>query len=211
MGGKEFLDPYTLCWPDGVFPLGQDALALGNFASLKSGWQVCDLGTGSGVLLLLLAGRQPNVTLLGVERDLLAAQTARENLERNGLAGHIVPEDLRQLSLPAGTFDLVVSNPPYFSVGSGDSAGPERSEEQCTLEELCTCAGRLLRNGGRFALCHRPERLTDLLCTLRTNRLEPKRLELVSHDRAHPPSLILIECIKQGRSGVKITTSLRFP
>ena len=62
MGGKEFLDPYTLCWPDGVFPLGQDALALGNFASLKSGWQVCDLGTGSGVLLLLLAGRQPNVT-----------------------------------------------------------------------------------------------------------------------------------------------------
>lgn len=211
MGGREYLDPYTLDWPDGVFPLGQDALALGNFASLKSGWQVCDLGTGSGVLLLLLAGRQPNLTLFGVERDLLAAKTARENLEHNGLAGHIIPEDLRRLSLPSGTFDLVVSNPPYFPVGSGDSAGPERSEEQCTLEELCTCAGRLLRNGGRFALCHRPERLTDLLCTLRANRLEPKRLELVAHDRAHPPSLILVECIKQGRPGVKITTSLRFP
>ena len=211
MSGREYLDPYTLYWPDGVFPLGQDALALGNFAPLKPGWRVCDLGTGSGVLLLLLAGRQTNLTLFGVEYDPLAAQTARENLERNGLSGQILPEDLRQLSLPAGTFDLVVSNPPYFSVGSGVSAGPERSEEQCTLEELCTCAGRLLRNGGRFSLCHRPERLTDLLCSLRAKRLEPKRLELVAHDRFHPPSLVLVESIKQGRPGLKITTSLRFP
>ena len=200
----ERLEPYTLSWPDGVFPLGGDALALGNFASVRPGWRVCDLGTGSGALLLLLARRAEGLSLTGVEIEPLSAQTARENLERNGLSGEIVTGDLRVLPLPAGRFDLVVSNPPYFPVGSGKSGGPARSEESCTLDELCAAAGKLVKNGGRFALCHRPERLVDVVCALRAHGLEPKRLKLVSHGPGHPPSLLLIESVKQGKPGLAI-------
>ena len=197
------MGPYTLSWGDGIFPLGGDALALGAFASVRPGWRVCDLGTGSGALLLLLARRADRLALTGVEVDPLSAQTARNNLESNGLAGEVVAGDLRTAPLPAGGFDLVVSNPPYFPVGSGKSGGPARSEEFCSLAELCAAASRLVKNGGRFALCHRPERLVDVLCALRSCRLEPKRLKLAAHGPGHPPSLLLVEAVKQGRPGLK--------
>ena len=169
---EEQLTPYTLRWPEGVFPLGSDTLALGDFATLRRGWKVCDLGTGSGALLLLLHRREPTITLTGVELDPLSARTARENLEANSLPGTVLEGDLRSLPLPTGHFDLVISNPPYFSLHTGPSAGGQRSEETCTLPELCARAARLLKNGGRFALCHRPERLTDLLCELRRHGIE---------------------------------------
>lgn len=203
MKKTEQLGSYTLFWEDGVFPLGGDALALGAFASVRPGWRVCDLGAGSGALLLLLARRADRLALTGVEVDPLSAQTARNNLESNGLAGEVVAGDLRTAPLPAGGFDLVVSNPPYFPVGSGKSGGPARSEEFCSLAELCAAASRLVKNGGRFALCHRPERLVDVLCALRSCRLEPKRLKLAAHGPGHPPSLLLVEAVKQGRPGLK--------
>ncbi len=208
MKKTEQLGPFLLSWRDGVFPLGGDALALGEFAGVKPGWRVCDLGTGSGALLLLLARRAENLSLTGIDIDPLSARIARENLAANGLPGEILTGDLRTVSLPAGNFDLVISNPPYFPVGSGKSGGPARSEEFCTLEQLCAAAGRLVKNGGRFALCHRPERLTDMLCALRAHDLEPKRLKLVSHGPGHPPSLLLAEAVKQGRPGVSIETAV---
>lgn len=204
MEKTEQLGPYTLSWKDGVFPLGGGALALGAFSTVKPGWRVCDLGTGSGVLLLLLARRAEGLALTGIDIDPLSARIARENLESNGLPGEILTGDLRRESLPAGGFDLVVSNPPYFPVGSGKSGGPARSEEFCTLAELCASAGRLVKNGGRFSLCHRPERLTDVLCALRAHNLEPKRLKLVSHGPGHPPSLLLVEAVKGAGPGLSI-------
>ena len=206
MRKAEQLGPYTLSWDSGVFPLGGDALALAAFATVRSGWRVCDLGTGSGALLLLLAGREAGLSLTGVELDPLSARTARENLAANRLSGEIVAGDLRAVPLPAGGFDLVVSNPPYFPVGCGKSGGPARSEECCSLEELCAAAGRLTQNGGRFALCHRPERLADVICSLRANRLEPKRMKLVSYSPGRPPSLLLLEAVKQGRPGLRVET-----
>jgi len=200
----EQLGPYTLSWPEGVFPLGGDALALGEFATVKPRWQVCDLGTGSGALLLLLARREASLRLSGIDRDALSAQTAGENLRRNGLSGAILCGDLRNSPFSAGQFDLVISNPPYFPVGSGHDAGPARSETFCTLEELCRAAARLLKNGGQFALCHRPERLADVMCALRAHALEPKRMKLVAHSPAHAPSLLLIESVRQGRPGLAI-------
>ena len=200
----EQLGPYSLSWPEGVFPLGGDTLALGEFAMIKPRWKVCDLGTGSGALLLLLARRAEGLSLTGVELDPLSARTARDNLAANGLAGEIVEGDLRTAPLPTGSFDLVVSNPPYFPVNAGKSGGRARSEECCTLEELCAAAARLVKNGGRFALCHRPERLTDVLCTLRKYHLEPKRLKLLSHSPGHPPSLILVEALRQGKPGLAV-------
>lgn len=204
MKKTEQLGSYTLSWDSGVFPLGGDALALGEFSTVKPAWRVCDLGTGSGVLLLLLAGRGSGLDLTGVELDPLSAQTARENLAANRLSGEIVTGDLRTAPLSPGSFDLVISNPPYFPVGSGKSGGQARSEECCSLEELCAAAGRLVKNGGRFALCHRPERLADVICALRAHGLEPKRMRLVSHSPEHSPSLLLLEAIKQGRPGLTI-------
>lgn len=204
MKKTEQLGSYTLSWDSGVFPLGGDALALGEFSTVKPGWRVCDLGTGSGVLLLLLAGRGSGLDLTGIELDPLSAQTARENLAANRLSGEIVTGDLRTAPLSLGSFDLVISNPPYFPVGSGKSGGQARSEECCSLEELCAAAGRLVKNGGRFALCHRPERLADVICALRAHGLEPKRMRLVSHSPEHSPSLLLLEAIKQGRPGLTI-------
>lgn len=200
----ETLGPYTLELPEGVFPLGGDTLALGAFATLRPHWRVCDLGTGSGALLLLLAGREPTLALTGVELDPTAAQTAQHNLDVNGLEGQALCCDLRSNPLPAGQFDLVISNPPYFSVGSGKSGGSARCEEACTLDELCASAARLTKNGGRFALCHRPERLTDVLCALREHGLEPKRLKLLAHSPAHPPSTMLVEAVRQGKPGLDI-------
>ena len=198
--GREQLGPYTLSWPEGVFPLGGDALALGEFATVRPRWRVCDLGTGSGALLLLLARRAEGLSLTGVEQDPLAARTARDNLAANGLPGELVLGDWREIPLPAGAFDLVVSNPPYLPPGSGRGDDPARMELHGGLEELCAAAGRLLKNGGRFALCHRPERLCDVLCTLRAHGLEPKRLKLV----AHSPALLLVEAVKGGRPGLTV-------
>lgn len=200
----EQLGTYTLTQPDGVFPLGTDTLALGGFATVRRGWQVCDLGCGGGALLLLLAGRQTDLTLTGVELDPTAARAAEDNLTRNGLDGRVLCRDLRTAPLPAGGFDLVISNPPYFPVDGGKSGGAARCEESCTLDELCASAARLVKNGGRFALCHRPERLCDLMCALRSHGLEPKRLKLLSHSPRHAPSTVLVEAVRQGRPGLEM-------
>lgn len=198
----EQLGPYTLELPEGTFPLGGDSLALGRFATVRDGWKVCDLGCGGGTLLLLLAGRAEPLSLTGVERDEGSAQVARDNLCRNGLYGTILHADLRKADLPAGSFDLVISNPPYFAVGSGKSGGSARSEEDCSLDELCSAAARLVRNGGRFALCHRPDRLCDVICTLRQHGMEPKRMQCLAHSAAHAPSTVLVEAVRQGRPGL---------
>ena len=94
----------------------------------------------------------------------------------------------------------------YIQDASQFNPGP--TERQQTLEELCAAAGRLTKNGGRFALCHRPERLTDVLCALRAHNLEPKRLRLVSHRPGYPPSLLLVEAVRQGRPGLSIETAV---
>ena len=98
----EQLGPYTLSWPDGVFPLGGDSLALGEFATVKPRQRVCDLGTGSGALLLLLARRAEGLSLTGVELDPLSARTAQNNLDANGLAGEVGRVRKDQVKAPGG-------------------------------------------------------------------------------------------------------------
>ncbi len=204
MAKTEYLGAYALELPDGVFPLGGDSLALGRFATVRDDQRVCDLGCGGGTLLLLLAERANRLSLTGVDLDKTSAQAAQGNLVRNGLDGTILHTDLRTADLPAGQFDLVISNPPYFAVGSGKSGGNTRCEEACSLDQLCATAKRLLKNGGRFALCHRPERLCDVMCTLRKHGLEPKRLQFVAHSPAHAPSALLVEAVRQGRPGLDV-------
>lgn len=206
MRAPEQLGPYVYRQSDTCFPLGRDTLLLAEFATVRRGWKVCDLGCGAGALPLLLLGREPTLTAVGVELDAEDAALARKNLEENGLAGEIHTADLRKIRelLPAGSFDLTVSNPPYFAKGSGASGGRARMEESCTLREVCEAAAYLTKNGGRFAAVHRPERLCDLLEALRGSGLEPKRMRLVSHSAGKPPFAVLVEAIRQGKPGLTI-------
>lgn len=196
---------HTLIQSDGVFKLGADTLDLGRFVTLRKGWRVCDLCCGSGALGLLLLEREGGLRLTGVELDPAAAELAERNYGGNSVEGSVLCGDLRAPALlPAGAFDLVVSNPPWFPEGAGKSGGPARSEEGCTLIEICAAAGRLVKNGGRFALVHRPERLADLFTALREAGLEPKRLQLVQHRLDTPPSVVLLESVKQGGAGLTV-------
>lgn len=193
--------------------LGTDSLFLSRFATLRRRDRVLDLGCGVGVLGILLADREPTLTLDGVELSSAAAELARRNLAENKLPGTIVTGDLRDRSVfSQGHYDLIVSNPPYFAVNSGFAAtrrcADARSEGSCTLEELCAAAAPRLKTGGRFALVYRSERLTDLLCSLRAHALEPKRLQLVQARPDKPPKLVLVEAVRQGKPGLRVEAPL---
>lgn len=207
MSKFEQLGPYQLEQRPGVFPLGSDTLALGRFATVRKGWRVCDLGTGSGVLLLLLAARESQLELFGLDQDPAAAALAQDNLRRNGLEGQIWTGSWSQTPFPPGSFDLVVSNPPYYAPGSGKDGGPARMERE-ELDALCRAAARLLRNGGRFALSFPTQRLADLFETMRRRDLEPKRLKLLSHTPTKPPYALLAEGVRQGRPGLQVLPCL---
>ena len=207
MSKLEQLGPYQLEQRPGVFPLGSDALALGRFATVRKGWRVCDLGTGSGVLLLLLATREPQLELFGLDQDPDAAALAQDNLGRNGLEGQIWTGSWSQAPFSPGSFDLVVSNPPYYAPGSGKDGGPARMERE-ELDTLCRAASRLLRNGGRFALSFPTQRMVDLFEVMRRWDLEPKRLKLLSHTPTKPPYALLVEGVRQGKPGLQVLPCL---
>lgn len=206
MERAEQLGPFTYRWGESCFPLGQDTLLLSGFATVRRGARVCDLGCGAGALLLLLRGREPTLRLTGIECSGDAHAWAVRNLRENSLAGDLRCGDLREVAplLPAGGFDLVIANPPYFPAGSGKPGGGARMETSCTLEELCAAAGRLLKNGGRFALTLPAARLTDGVVALRAAGAEPKRMQLVQHNPASPPSVVLLEGVRQGRPGLSV-------
>lgn len=207
MSKFEQLGPYQLEQRPGVFPLGSDTLALGRFATVRKGWRVCDLGTGSGVLLLLLAARESQLELFGLDQDPAAAALAQDNLRHNNLEGEIWTGSWSQTPFPPGSFDLVVSNPPYYAPGSGKDGGPARMERE-ELDALCRAAARLLRNGGRFALSFPTRRMVDLLEAMRRWDLEPKRLKLLSHTPTKPPYALLAEGVRQGRPGLQVLPCL---
>ena len=204
MNTEEHLEQWKLMQRQGVFPLGVDSLKLAAFATVKRGWQVCDLGTGSGVLLLLLAQRERSITLSGIDMQTEAVQLTQDNLACNGLAGEIRQESFQTCTLPAGMYDLVISNPPYFQTGQGGFGGNSRMGEENDLQCLCTCAAKRLKNGGRFALSFRPERLAELFATLQSVGIEPKRLQFVVHTAKHTPSIVLVEGMKQGKPGLQV-------
>ncbi|MEG1879424.1 MAG: methyltransferase, partial [Pseudoflavonifractor sp.] len=199
----EQLGPYRFLQPEGGFRLGEETLALAAFATLRPGGRVCDLGCGAAPLLLLLAARAAETALFGVELDPGAADLARRNLAENGLSGSVITGSFhaRQNLPPAGSIQLVVSNPPWFKIGSGAPGGGARMEGEGDLKALCQAAAACLQNGGRFALVHRPERLCDLMECLRGSDMEPKRMQLLAHHPGAKPSAVLLEAVRQGRPG----------
>ena len=199
---------------NGPFKLGTDSVACAWFASFSPRSCVCDLGCGSGAIALMLLASDPTLKLTGIEYMPQAAELANKNAVQNALPFTVLHGDLRQIRelLPAGSMDGVISNPPYFPVGSGFAAEGElaqaRSEQTCTLPELTAAASWLLRTGGKFTLVHRPERLADLIWYLRQENLEPKRIRFVRHRPQAPVSLVLMEARKGGKPGLSYEPDL---
>ena len=197
---------------EGASPLGTDAFLLSAFPRLRAGERACDLCGGTGAVGLLLLQRRPDLSVTAVELREEAVRLAERTAAANGLEGRLTVRhgDLREIRrlLPAGSFDLVTCDPPYFRPDSGAlPADPgrrtARTETGCTLTDVCAAAAWLLRWGGRLCLVHRPERLADLLCALRAAGLEPKRLRIVCKAAGAAPSLLLLEGRRGGRPGLR--------
>ena len=194
----------------GVFPMGTDSVLLAHFAQAGKKDRVLDLGTGTGILPILLSFERPMVTVTALEQSDIACKTAKLNFIANGLSDRIalIHGDLRQHRelVKTGQYDLTVSNPPYFSCGSGPDAKSglknARGDGTCTLMDLCQAAAWATRWGGRFCLVFRPDRLCDLILALRETGFEPKRLRPVHHSPGEPVNLILVEARRGGNPGL---------
>jgi len=208
---------YRFVYDDALFCPGTDSFLLSSLPRLKPGLRVCDLGSGTGLLGLLLLQRQPQLTITGIEIQAEAVRLAEKATKENGLEDrltfrHLDLRDARS-AFPTGSFDLVISNPPYYAPHSGRTAAQDairtaRSEVDCTLADVVQAASYLLRWGGSLCLVHKPERLTDLLCTLRSVALEPKRLRFACKAAEAAPSLVLIEACRGGKPGLTVEAPL---
>ncbi len=202
--------------PD-AFRFGMDAVLLADFAQVRPRSRVCDLGTGTGILALLLSGRDPDMLCDAIEIQPDAASRAERSMRLNGLSGRITVHnrDLKEARtfLPHAAYDLVICNPPY-SPAQASLHSPKaalraaRQETECTLDDVAAAAAFLLRDRGRFSLMLPAARLADAFETLRRHRLEPKRLRLVHANAARPARLTLIEAMLGVKPGLIVEPPL---
>lgn len=203
-------DPQRFCF-------GIDAVILSGFTRVKKGEQVLDLGTGTGIIPILLAAKTQGEKFTGLEIQQESAEMATRSVKLNELEERvsIVHGDLKEAKtfFGAGTFDVVVSDPPYMNEGGGlvnpgDAKAIARHEICCSLEDVVQTAGQMLKVNGRFYMIHRPHRLVDILTTLRQFHLEPKKVRFIHSYVDKEPSMVLIEAIKGAKAMVKIGAPL---
>ena len=194
-----------------------DALMLAHFATARGGERVVDLGTGNGVVALILASRYPSLKVAGLEiQEEMARRAVRSAaLNRVGHRVSIVQGDVREIEqfFPAGSFDVAVCNPPYRGVTSGRiNPDPEkrvaRHEIKARLRDFLRAAAYLLRSGGKIALVYPATRMVDLLQAMREEELEPKRVRLVHSFEGSGAALVLAEGVKGASSELKIMPAL---
>ena len=197
---------------EGVQPVSTDSVLLADFVSLSGAVKGADLGCGSGLIALLLMARSGKLNMDLVDISPQAVRCAGENMRRNSLEGRsrVMCQDLRTLrEAQVGKYQLIVSNPPYFPLGSGTAPSSSqraqaRMEGDCTLDELCRTAALLLGDGGKLALCVPAARLSQAIVSLSQSGLQPKRLRLVQARAEAAPSLALIECRRGGKPGLNV-------
>ncbi len=191
---------------------GTDSILLSYFAAPARNETVCELGTGCGAVALRLCAEGTPAAVHGVDIASEAIALAQQSAAAFG--GSPIPtfavadwSDPSSIA-PAGSFRRVVCNPPYFPPHSGGVNADEavrlaRHELPTTLDDVCRAAGWLLQYGGKFCLCHRPERLPVVMAALMVHDLAPKRLQPVQQTVDSPPWLFLLEARKGGRAGLR--------
>ncbi len=193
---------------------GTDALLLASFVSGRKSSKVCELGVGCGIISLLLSNRFDSV--LGIDISEKAIGQFLEGIEKSNLLGEVkaVCADLKELPSEMGnSYDIVVCNPPYKEVGRGlISENPERArayhEIACDFSDVAFATKKLLRQNGALFICHRPERLCDVITSLRENSLEPQIIRFVSDETGKPPFLILLKAVRNGGKNLVVHDTL---
>lgn len=189
------------------FCFGTDAVLLSDFARIRKSEKIVDLGTGTGVIPILLYGKYSPRKIIGVEIQDEVAEMAGRSVELNNLTQviEIYNGDIKDCYKYIGTneFDVVVSNPPYQKVNGGlispqDKKAISRHEILISLDELIYTSGKLLKDGGRLYMIHRPERLKDIIISLDKNRFNPKRIRFIHPYVNKKPTMLLIEAAKFG-------------
>jgi len=190
-----------------------DSILLACHAKLRSGDKVVDLGTGCGIIPLILAYREPNLKIFGIEVQKELADIASSNVEENhiGRTITILRKDMKELKndMISGPVDLIISNPPYRKAESGrinpdTQRAVARHEIKVSLDDITATARRVLRTAGRFVTIYSTERITDLLTHLRSDGIEPKFLRMIHSGIKTQAKLVIVEGVKGGRPGVKI-------
>lgn len=202
---------------DKGFRFGIDAVLLSDYVKVEKNMKIIDLGTGTGIIPILLSAKTDAYHVTGVEIQPEMAEMARRSVMLNNLQDRItiVEGDFRKSveMFGHGSFDAVVVNPPYTKAGSGlvnpdDAKAVSRHEIFCTLEDIINASSGLLKHHGRFFMIHRPERLVDIFYTMHGYRLEPKRIRLVHANRKSPASLVLVFGLKNGNSQLTVEAPL---
>lgn len=203
-------DPERFCF-------GMDAVLLSGFVRAKAGDLLLDLGTGTGILPLLLSAKTQCSHLTGLEIQEDSADMARRSVAINRLEERIsiVTGDIKEagtIFAPA-SFDCVTCNPPYM-IGRHGIINPDapkaiaRHELLCTFEDVAACAEKLLHTGGHFFLVHRPFRLAEIMVTLTAHKLEPKRMRMVHPFVDQEPNMVLIEAVRGGKPRMTVESPL---
>lgn len=219
---KERLDTlqrngYVIIQNPEKFCFGMDAVLLSGFAKAGKGSRVLDLGTGTGIIPILMEAKTKALHLTGLEIQEESADMARRSVQLNGLTGKIdvVTGDIKEAGrlFPAASFDVITCNPPYM-IGQHGLTNPDapkaiaRHELLCTLEDVLQAASVLLRPGGHFYMVHRPFRLAEILNGCVQYKLEPKRMQLVYPYVDKEPNMVLLEAVRGGRPRMTVEKPL---
>ena len=213
----QWIGEHSVVFTDDVHSFGTDAVLLSDFSAPEKRDRVLEFGTGCGIvsLLWLRDPRAPAIDVLDVQPEAIALVQAA--VVHDALQERLHPYcmDLRQAPELLGKkcYDLVVMNPPYQADGNGEqNAVPGRAvarhEILCSFGDICNTAAQLLNFGGKFCLCHRPDRLTDVLCALREAGLEPKRIRFCQQRVDKAPNLFLLEAKAGAKPGLVVEPPL---
>lgn len=190
-----------------AFRFGTDAVLLSDFVMLRSHARVADLGTGTGIIALLLAAHHPSCMIDALEIQPEFCDMANRSVHMNQLQNRIrvVCGDIRSACnlLGRGVYDCVVCNPPYFKLSANlppenDSRLLARTDALLTPDELCSSAFQLLKSRGRLSVVYPAQSVLDMVKAMQKNRLSPKRIRTVHATSGHAPSLVLLDAVKQG-------------
>lgn len=199
------------------FCFGMDAVLLSGFCKVKRGEKVLDLGTGTGILPILLEAKTEGKHFTGLEIQSASADMARRSVLLNNLAEKIdiIDGDIKEASdiFGGAAFDVIVTNPPYMTEHHGltnpkDAKAIARHEILCTLKDVITQSSKLLMENGRFYMVHRPRRLVEIITLMRQYKLEPKRIRMVHPFAEKDANMVLIEGQKSGGVMMKVEKPL---
>lgn len=195
---------------------GTDAFLLAHFSKYRQKDKACDLGTGCGIIPLIMQKSRPPQVTYAVDIQEGAIEQLKFGIERSETAG-IIPicADLKELwdEAPLGQLDLVTCNPPYKAANAGFESviaaqKIARHEIMCNIDDVCAAAEKLLKYGGRLCVCNRPERLSDVIFAMKNHNIEPKRLRFVSKNPEEAPWLFLIEGKKGSKPFMRVEPQL---